>query len=225
MLPKEDVSFPLTEAQIEYFTNYGYRTNELKLRLRQKTHEIAQRNSVMLGDEFQGDMITQLLKTMNARKAIEVGVFTGYTTLCMAQGLSEDGKVYALDISSEWASVGQPFWEEAGVASKIELVIGQANDTLDRLIAEGHSGTFDFAFVDADKVGYASYYEKILILLRQGGSIFFDNCMWSNKVLDPEDVTPSTVAIRLLNESLRNDPRVMSVLLPLADGTHFVTKL
>lgn len=224
MLNKEPQTFPLTETQSQYLEHNGFRTNDLKFRLRQKTYQDID-VAKMLGNEFQGDLITQLLKTMNAHKAIEVGVFTGYTTLCIAQGLDEQGKVYGLDISSEWASVGRPFWEEAGVDRKIELVIGNALTSLDRLIDEGHSGTFDFAFIDAEKTEYPEYYERILVLLRQGGSMLIDNCLWHWDVADISITDPKTVALRRINQIIRHDPRVMSVLLPMADGSHFVTKI
>jgi predicted O-methyltransferase YrrM len=218
-------SFKLEGPAAAYIADHGFRPNEIKMRLHAATVEKMGSKLAMLGSDIQGAMITQLLLTMNAKKVIEVGVFTGYTTLSIALGLPVDGKVVACDISEEYTNIGKPFWEEAGVSHKIDLVIGSAVESMDRLIADGQAGTFDFAFIDADKEGYQEYYERSLTLLRPGGSIFVDNCCYHWDVLNDSPTKSETHALRRLNDIIRNDSRVLSVLLPIADGTHFVTKL
>ena len=165
------------------------------------------------------------MRLIGAKKTIEIGVFTGLSCLCTAMGLPEDGKIYALDVSEEWTNVGKKYWEQAGVASKIELIIGPAVESAQRLIDEGQAGTFDFAFIDADKRNYVNYYELCVQLLRPGGIIFVDNTLWKGKVWDPEVTDDDTVAIRNCNESIHADPRVDQMMLTMADGIHMAIKL
>ena len=172
----------------------------------------------------QAQFITLLLKLLNARKALEVGTFTGYSALSIARALPADGKLVACDINEDWTSVGRPYWEEAGVAEKIELRIAPAVDTLDDLMKTGQSGTFDFAFIDADKHNYADYYEKCLQLIRPGGVVAVDNTLWGGRVADPDLVDTDTVAIRAVNKIMFEDNRVESSLIPIGDGLHLAFK-
>ncbi len=153
-----------------------------------------------------------------------MGVFTGYSTLSVALGLPSDGVIEAFDISEEWTSVGKRFWDKAGVADKIHLTIGPAADGLESLLNGGQVGSFDFAFIDADKENYVNYYEKCLALVRPGGLILVDNVLWSGKVADPEEQDEETKAIRQLNALVADDIRVEHSMLPLSDGITMVMK-
>lgn len=172
----------------------------------------------------QARMMTLLLKSMRARMTIEIGVYTGYSTLITAQALPEDGKVIACDCSEEWTSVARRYWEEAGQAGKIDLRLAPAADTLRTLLDAGEAGQFDFVFIDADKTGYDDYYEMSLKLLRPGGLIALDNCLWDGTVVDESDQTEDTVAIRKLNDKIARDKRVHSYLAPVGDGIYLVYK-
>jgi caffeoyl-CoA O-methyltransferase len=166
----------------------------------------------------QGSFMAFLVRLIGARNCLEVGTFTGYSALTVAAALPPDGKLICCDVSKEWTDIGRKAWEEAGLADRIELRLGPAAETLDRLIANGEAGRFDFAFIDADKENYDRYYEQCLILLRKGGLIAIDNMLWDGAVADPADNTESTVSIRALNAKLRDDPRVDFVLAPVGDG-------
>ena len=155
---------------------------------------------------------------------MEVGTFTGYSALAVALALPEDGRLVACDVSEEWTAIGRRYWEEAGVAHKIDLRLAPALETLDRLLAEGHAGTFDFVFIDADKEGYDAYYERALVLLRTGGLIALDNTLWEGKVLDAAVTDPDTEAIRALNTKLTGDERVTLSLVPVGDGLTLARK-
>jgi len=171
----------------------------------------------------QGQFMALLVRLMGARRAIEVGVFTGYSALCVALSLPPDGHLLACDISEEYARVGRPYWEQAGVAQKIELRLAPALQTLDALLAEGAGGTYDFAFIDADKPAYDGYYERCLMLLRPGGLIVFDNMLWSGKVAGPER-DADTSALHALNVKLHGDERVDVSLLAIGDGVTLARK-
>jgi caffeoyl-CoA O-methyltransferase len=153
---------------------------------------------------------------------VEIGTFTGSSSLALARGLGPDGRLLCCDVSEEWTSIAREHWEKAGVADRIELRLGPALDTLRSLPADE---TFDLAFVDADKTGYADYYEELLPRLRPGGLLLVDNTLWSGAVLDEKDDTDDTVAIRELNDRIAADPRVRVVLLPLGDGVTVVQRL
>ena len=166
----------------------------------------------------QGRLMALLTRLMGARRAIEVGVFTGYSALCVAQALPDDGQLVACEINDEHAELARRFWQEAGVAHKIDLRLAPALHTLDTLLDTGESGRFDLGFIDADKENYAGYLERILRLLRPGGLILIDNVLWGGRVIDPTFNDPDTAAIRLLNQRLRDDARVEVSLLPVGDG-------
>lgn len=166
----------------------------------------------------QGRLMALLTRLMGARRAIEVGVFTGYSALCVAQALPDDGQLVACEINDEHAELARRFWREAGVAHKIDLRLAPALHTLDILLDTGESGRFDLGFIDADKENYTGYFERMLRLLRPGGLILIDNVLWGGRVIDPTFDDPDTAAIRLLNQRLRDDARVDVSLLPVGDG-------
>jgi caffeoyl-CoA O-methyltransferase len=165
--------------------------------------------------------MTWLARALGAERAVEVGTFTGYSTLCLARGLPEHGRVLALDVSAEWTAIGRRHWERAGVAHKIELRIGPAADSLRAL---PKAPLFDLAFIDADKTGYAGYVEEILPRLRDGGVILVDNVLWGGSVVDPARQDESTLAIRAFNDAVARDPRFDAVMIPLADGLTLLRK-
>jgi caffeoyl-CoA O-methyltransferase len=168
--------------------------------------------------------MTLLLCCLGARRTIEVGVFTGYSTLITALALPNMGRVVACDINREWTEIAQRYWREAGVANKIDLRIGPATDTLDAMLAGGKREAYDFAFIDADKTGYDGYYERCLALLRPGGVIAIDNALWGGSVANSAENSEDTQAIRALNEKISRDPRVEAYLAPVGDGIHLAWK-
>ena len=172
----------------------------------------------------QGQFMELLVQLMGARKTLEIGAFTGYSSLCVALALPPNGQIIACDVSEEDTAIARRYWEAAGVANKISLQLGPAINTLDKLIAEGQAGTFDFAFIDADKENYEAYFERALQLVRNGGLIIIDNVLWSGLVVDPQVQDTSTVAIRNFNDKLRNDPRVTLSVVPIADGLTLALK-
>jgi caffeoyl-CoA O-methyltransferase len=166
----------------------------------------------------QGRFLALLVELVGARRCVEIGVFTGYSSLAVALVLPPEGKLVACDVSEEWTAIARRYWAEAGVASKIDLRLAPATQSLDALIAGGERGQFDFAFIDADKTGYDAYYERCLELLRPGGLIAIDNSLWGGKVADPSVNDESTTAIRALNAKACADPRVSASLVPIGDG-------
>lgn len=175
--------------------------------------------------EGQGVFLSILTKAIQARRTLEIGVFTGYSSLAVALALPEDGCVTALDVSDEYTKVARRYWNEAGVAHKIDLRLGPAVESLDALIAEGRSGQYDFAFIDADKGGYCVYFERCLKLLRTGGLMAADNTLQHGRVADPTNEEPDTLAIREFNSMIARDSRAISILLPFADGLTLAVKV
>ena len=165
-----------------------------------------------------------LVRLLGARQTLEVGTFTGYSALVVAEALPADGRVIACDVSEEWTSIGKPFWERAGVADRIELRLRPATETLDALIAEGRSGEFDFAFIDADKANYDAYYERCLRLVRVGGAIGIDNVLWGGRVVQQQANDEDTQAIRAVNQKVAADERVDVAMLPIGDGLTLAVK-
>ena len=172
-----------------------------------------------------GKLLTFLVRTLKAKKVIDVGVFTGCSAYAMALALPADGKVIACDVSEEYTSLGWPYWEEGGVAEKIDLRIQPATDTLQQLIDNGEEGTFDFIFIDADKPNYPKYYELGMKLLRVGGIIMVDNALWHGEAANESSTDESTLAIRKINQLMRDDDRVDFVLTTVGDGTGLAQKL
>jgi caffeoyl-CoA O-methyltransferase len=207
----------------DYILAVSSREPDLMRRLRDETATLGAVFRMQISPE-QGQLMFLLAQLVGARKTLEVGVFTGYSALSVALALPEDGRVVACDVSEEWTSVGRRYWAEAGVSHKIDLRIAPALDTLDALIADGQQGSFDFAFIDADKVNYSGYFERALVLLRSGGLIAVDNTLWSGKVADPGENDPDTVAIREFNQNLHHDARVSLSLLPVGDGLTLAMK-
>jgi predicted O-methyltransferase YrrM len=172
----------------------------------------------------EGTFLAFLVELTGARRCIELGTFTGYSSTAVALALPDDGLLVCCDTSEEWTSLARKYWDEAGVAGRIDLRIGPAQDTLDRLLADGEEATYDFAFVDADKTGYDGYYERLLRLLRPGGLIAFDNTLQHGEVVNRDTEDDNTRAIQALNAKLAGDERVTLCLLPVADGVTLVRR-
>jgi predicted O-methyltransferase YrrM len=201
----------MTAALSGYLREVSLRDHPLLARLRAAT--ASHPRAVMQITPEQGQFMQLLLRLTGARRPLEIGVFTGYSALITALALPADGQVVACDISDEWTSLGRPYWQEAGVAHKIDLRLAPALETLNTL-----TGPFDFAFIDADKVNYDAYYERCLELVRTGGLILIDNTLWHGDVINPAKQDADTLAIRALNKKLQADPRIDLSLLPLGDG-------
>jgi caffeoyl-CoA O-methyltransferase len=208
-------SIQLTEKLEEYVQTASLREPEVLRRLREETATMS--HAGMQISPEQGQFMALLVRLIGARRYLEVGTFTGYSALSVALALPKDGKVVACDVSREWTSVGERYWREAGVASKIELRLAPALQTLDALIA-AKAPAFDFAFIDADKEYYDVYYERALKLVRRGGLIAIDNVLWSGSVINPAKKDADTTAIRALNIKLQKDERIDLSLLPISDG-------
>jgi predicted O-methyltransferase YrrM len=206
----------LSEELSAYVQRVGVREPELLTRLRHETAKLE--DARMQISPEHGQFFSLLLKLIGAKTCLEVGVFTGYSTLVTALAIPEDGRIVACDVSEEWTAIGRRYWREAGVEQKIDLRLAPAVQTLDALLTEGRGATFDFAFVDADKENYAAYVERAAQLLRPGGLLAIDNTLWSGHVIDPAINDASTNAIRRLNESLSMDERFDISLLPIGDG-------
>ena len=172
----------------------------------------------------QGQFMALLIQLMGAAKTLEVGVFTGYSSLAVALALPPDGHITALDVSEEYTNIARRYWAEAGVADKIDLRIAPALRSLDQLLADGQAGTYDFAFIDADKGNYDGYYERALQLLKPGGLIAIDNVLWGGAVADPRQNDEDTVALRTLNQKIARDERVSPSMLPMGDGLTLARK-
>ncbi len=206
----------MTDALYDYLLAVSSREPEILRRLRAETARLPNAG-MQIGPE-QGQFMGLLVQLMGARRTLEVGVFTGYSSLAVALALPPDGRVVACDVSEEWTAIARRYWAEAGVAGKIELRLGPAVETLDALLADGQADGFDFAFIDADKENYDHYYERALRLVRPGGLIAIDNVLWGGRVADPEAQGESLAAIRALNAKLHRDERVALSLVPIGDG-------
>jgi predicted O-methyltransferase YrrM len=216
-------SIMLTDSLYEYLLSVSLREAPLLEKLREETAALPT-HAMQISPE-QGQFMALLLHLMGAKRCIEVGVYTGYSSLATALALPDDGRIVACDVSEEWTTIARRYWAEAGVAHKIDLRLAPAVQTLDALLAAGSAGQFDTAFIDADKANYLAYYERILPLLRAGGLIVVDNTLWSGRVADSQVSDTDTVALRAFNEHLYRDPRIELTLLPVGDGLTLARKL
>lgn len=205
-----------------YLLAISLRELDILTELRRETAKLPM--SIMQISPEQGQFMALLIKILGAKKTLDIGVFTGYSSLVVALSLPDDGKIIACDISEEYTSMARIYWERAGVADKIDLQLAPALETLDKLLAAGEAGTFDFAFIDADKDNYEKYYERSLELIRPGGLIAVDNVLWSGRVADPEIQDNQTRKIRAFNQKVHQDSRVTLSLVPIADGLTLARK-
>jgi predicted O-methyltransferase YrrM len=211
-----DRTIGISDDLAAYVRELGAREPAVLTRLREATAALPQHRMQVAPEE--GAFLAMLVELTGARRCIEVGTFTGYSSTAVALALPADGRLVCCDVSEEWTAIARRHWDEAGVADRIDLRIAPAVETLDGLLADGEEGSYDFAFVDADKTGYDGYYERLLRLVRPGGLIAIDNTLWGGRVLDRDTEDEDTRAIQALNAKLRDDERVSLVLLPLADG-------
>ncbi len=212
----------LSTQLYDYLLSVSLREPEILTKLRQETAQLPM-GKMQIAPE-QGQFMALLVQLMAAKKTLEIGVFTGYSTLVVALALPKDGKIVACDVSEEYTAIARRYWQQAGVDHKIDLHIAPALETLDGLIAAGSSDSFDFAFIDADKSNYDGYYERALQLVRPGGLIAIDNVLWSGQVADPQVEDNRTGKIRALNQKLHDDQRINLSLVPIADGLTLAVK-
>jgi caffeoyl-CoA O-methyltransferase len=212
---------PVTPELIDYVYRFGAREVPAQVKSRKETAELPM--AMMQIGPDQGAFMGLMAKAVGAKRCLEIGVFTGYSALSVALALPADGKIVALDISKDFTDRARPIWKEAGVEGKIDLRIGPALDSLDKMIA-AKEGPFDFAFIDADKPNYDGYYERVLTLLRPGGLIAIDNVLWSGAVADPSNTDESTTALRALNAKIHGDSRVDMALATIGDGVMLAVK-
>ncbi len=212
----------LSEELYDYILSASLREADVLRRLREETARMPL--AIMQIAPEQGQFMALIVELIGAKRTIEVGVFTGYSSLAVALVLPDDGHITACDVSEEWTAIARRYWAEAGIAHKVDLRLAPAIETLDALLSDGQAGSYDFAFIDAEKTEYADYYERVLELLRQGGLVAVDNVLWNGAVADPADDKEDTNAIRAFNEKLHGDDRVSLSLLPLADGLTLARK-
>jgi predicted O-methyltransferase YrrM len=213
----------LPQAVDDYLRTVVARESPLQQRLREETSKLPM-GGMQIGAD-QGVFLAFLVRLIGARNAIEIGTFTGYSALSIASALAPGGRLVCCDVSEEWTAIARRYWAEAGLADRIELHLQPAQATLAELKRKHGPGSFDFAFIDADKTGYDAYYEACLGLLRPGGLIAIDNVLWSGTVADPADQKPDTVALRALTIKIRDDRRVDASLVSLGDGVLLARKL
>ncbi|MEO8223416.1 MAG: class I SAM-dependent methyltransferase [Gammaproteobacteria bacterium] len=212
----------LDDRLYDYLQRSSLREPAVLARLRAETAGLPM--AVMQISPEQGQFMALLVRLIGARRCLEVGTFTGYSALACALALPEDGELVALDMSAEWTAIASRYWTEAGIAERITLRLGPASASLQQLIQEGRQGAFDFMFIDADKPGYAGYVEQGFHLVRPGGLIVIDNVLWSGQVADAGNSDADTVALRRLNEALRDDQRFDLSMLPVGDGLTLLRK-
>lgn len=214
----EPKSFFLAPALHEYLVAHGSPPDAVARALIDETHDLGAVAGMQVAPE-QGAFLTLLTRVVGARRAIEVGTFTGYSALCIARGLPAGGRLLCCDVSDEWTAIGRRAWKAAGVDDRIDLRIAPAIDTLREVAGdESHRATIDLAFIDADKPSYAAYYEELLRLVRPDGLILVDNVLWSGRVVDPAADDDNTRAIKAFNDMVAADARVEAVMLPVSDG-------
>ncbi|MHB8404637.1 MAG: class I SAM-dependent methyltransferase [Gammaproteobacteria bacterium] len=212
----------MSDQLYDYVLKVSLREPPILKRLREETAKHP-KHGMQISPE-QGQFMRLLVRMMGASRCIEVGVFTGYSSLSVALALPDEGRIIACDVSEEYTAVARRYWMEAGVERKIELRLGPALETLDAMLKHGEAGRYDFAFIDADKNNYLSYYERLIRLLRPGGLMAVDNVLWSGSVIDKKDRSVDTVAIRKFNEALHADNRIELSLVPIGDGLTLARK-
>jgi caffeoyl-CoA O-methyltransferase len=212
----------IDDAVVEYASAHSSGPDEVQIALQDITRERTGRAAGMQIGDDQAVLMEIIARAIGARRALEVGTFTGYSALAVARGMGPEGRLLCCDVSEEWTAIAQEYWERAGVADRIELRLGPAIDTLRSLPLEEE---FDLAFVDADKTGYVAYYEEIVPRLRRGGLLLADNTLQGGRVLDDDADDESTVAIRSFNDLVAGDGRMRVVLLPIGDGVSFIQKI
>jgi caffeoyl-CoA O-methyltransferase len=217
-----NIHTPVTQELWDYIRQVSLREPDVLRRIREATASHPQVSCQIAAE--QGQFMALLIRLTGAKRALEVGTFTGYSSTAVALALPDDGRIIACDVNAEWTAVARRFWREAGVEQKIDLRLRPALETLDQLLAEGQAGTFDFAFIDADKENYDGYYERALQLVRAGGLIAIDNVLWHGRLLDPAMQDEDTLAIRTLNQKLHDDARVWLSLVPIGDGLTLALK-
>jgi O-methyltransferase len=200
----------------DYVDSNWLRDSPIKRRLREETGRL--RQAGMQISAHQGQQLALLARAVGMRRAIEVGTFTGYSALCLAEALPADGKLWCCDMSVQWTAIARRYWKEAGLESRIELTIAPALETIDRLLSQGLAGQLDLAFIDADKTNYEAYYERCLKLVRRGGLILIDNVLWGGSVANLAEKDEDTEAIRALNAKLKSDDRIDITLFAVGDG-------
>lgn len=213
---------PMTDSMYEYLLRHTVRDSTVAEEIREYTAQKLDEDMQIAPE--QAPVLTMLVRLLGAERALEVGVYTGYSGLTVLEAMGKQGSLTACDQSEEWTSIARQFWKKAGVLDKVDLRLGEAMRTLDSLLAEGRQGTYDFAFIDADKTGYDGYYEHSLELLRDGGVAVFDNTIWNGQVVDPTARDADTEAIRNFNAKVHADDRVDMALLPVADGMTVLRK-
>lgn len=215
-------SFGLSPEVRQYLMSVSVNADPLWEQLRDETTQAVGFNMQISPEQAQ--LMTVLLKLLNASKAIEIGTFTGYSALAIARALPPHGQLVACDVSTEWTAIARRYWQQAGVDHKVDLNIAPAVETLDHLLAQGQEGTFDFAFIDADKGNYLNYYERCVQLVRIGGIVCVDNTLWGGAVADTQKNDADTCAIRDVNQRMFEDARVENSLIPIGDGLHIAYK-
>jgi len=213
----------LSDQIYDYLLSVSVREPPLLRRLREETARLSM--AMMQIAPEQGQLLSLLVQALQPKQCLEIGVFTGYSSLAVALALAPDGKITACDVSEDWTAIAHRYWKEAGVDHKIDLYLAPALQTLDRLIAQGRVGTYDFAFIDADKPNYWGYFDRALALLTPGGLIAIDNTLWSGRPADPNADDADTRAVRAFNQRLFKDPRVRISLIPIGDGMTLALKI
>jgi predicted O-methyltransferase YrrM len=206
----------------EYLLSVSLREPEVLRQLRAETADHPRGGMQIAPD--QGQFMALLVELLGVKKALEIGVFTGYSSLAVALAMPADGRLIACDVSEEYTAIARRYWQQAGVTDKIDLRLAPALETLDQLLVMGHADSFDFAFIDADKINYEHYYERSLQLVRPGGLIVIDNVLWSGRVADPEPEGASTRTIQAFNQKVYEDQRVTICMVPIADGLTLARK-
>lgn len=213
----------MTEPLYQYYLDNSLQEDPILTALRQETAKMSAAKMQIAPEE--GQFLAFIVDLLGAKKTLDIGVFTGYSSLVVAMALPDEGKVIACDINNEWTKVAKKYWQLANQEKKIELRIAPALETLESLIKNNESNTFDFVFIDADKKNYSGYYDYALQLLKPGGVIAVDNVLWGGAVIDPNDNDENTLAIREFNTKIYQDSRIKMTMLPIADGLSLIRKL